>query len=420
MLFALEIGKVPGLGKATYFSFKYLSSILLRRNKIMYPEMETIKCSIMRGGTSKGVFIMKNDLPKDPQKRDKVILSIYGSPDLRQIDGLGGADVLTSKLAIISSPTRDDADVDYTFGQVSFTSEFVDYGGNCGNISSAVGPFAINNGLVEAVEPVTTVRIHMTNSDNILVAEVPVKNGKAAVEGDFSIDGVPGTGAKITLDWSDTQGAFTGKLLPTGNVKDIIEAQGKEYSVSIVDAGNPLVFIKAQDIGIDGTETPDEIEGNKELMDLIEQIRGKAAQKINMVEDWKMAATKTPYVPFFAIVSPPKDYKTFDGKEIKSEDIDITSRLLFMLKMHKTYPGTGTVCTGAAARIPGSVVWQVLKEDAKSRVKINIGHPAGIISVESEADIKEGNIQLKRAAIYRTARLIMDGNVYVKKSVYNK
>lgn len=386
----------------------------------MHPEMEMVKCSIMRGGTSKGIFIMKNDLPKDPSERDKVILAIYGSPDLRQIDGLGGADVLTSKLAIISPSTREDADVDYTFAQVSFSTSFVDYGGNCGNISSAVGPFAINAGLVEAKEPVTTVRIHLTNSNNILVAEVPVKDGKAAVEGDFRIDGVPGTGAKITLDWSDTQGAFTGKLLPTGNAKDIISVDGKEYPVSIVDAGNPLVFIKAEDIGIVGTETPEQIESNKELMDLIEQIRGRAAAKINMVESWDLAATKTPYVPFFAIVSSPKDYITFDGKQIKAEDIDMVSRLLFMLKMHKTYPGTGTVCTGAAARIPGSVVWEVLKEAAKSRVTINIGHPAGIIPVESEAEIEDGNIKLRRAAMYRTARPIMDGYVYVRKSIYNK
>src|SRR5665647_1622102 len=207
----------------------------------MHPEMEMLRCAIVRGGTSKGIFIMKNELPKDPVKRDAVIRAIYGSPDVRQIDGLGGADVLTSKLAIISPSTRPDADVDYTFGQVSFETDFVDYGGNCGNLSSAVGPFAIDEGLVAPVEPITTVRIHLTNSNNILIAEVPVKDGKAMVDGDFVIDGCPGTGAKITLDWSDVVGGITGKLLPTGNVKDIIEADGVKYPVSIVDAGNPVV-----------------------------------------------------------------------------------------------------------------------------------------------------------------------------------
>jgi hypothetical protein len=384
----------------------------------MYPEMEMLRCSIVRGGTSKGVFIMKNELPQDPVKRDAVIRAIYGSPDVRQIDGLGGADVLTSKLAIISPSTREDADVDYTFGQVSFETEFIDYGGNCGNISSAVGPFAIDEGLVEPQEPITTVRIHLTNSNNILVAEVPVKNGKAMVDGDCVIDGVPGTGAKITLDWSDTAGAFTGKLLPTGNTQDMIEVAGKQYVVSLVDAGNPLVFINARSLGMKGTESPQEIEANKELMATIEQIRGRAAVIFGLVDKPEDAAAKSPYNPFFAIVSPSADYKTIGGGTVKASEVDLVARLIFMLRMHKTYPGTGTVCTGAAARIPGSIVWEVLTEEAKERLTIQIGHPGGIIPVEAEAELVNGHVQLKRAAIYRTARKIMDGFVYVRKSVF--
>ncbi len=384
----------------------------------MHPEMEMLRCAIVRGGTSKGVFIMKNELPKDPVLRDKIICAIYGSPDVRQIDGLGGADVLTSKLAIISPSTRKDADIDYTFGQVSFETKFVDYGGNCGNISAAVGPFVIDEGLVEALEPITTVRIHLTNSNNILVAEVPVKNGKAMVAGDCRIDGCPGTGAKITLDWSDTAGSITGKLLPTNNAKDIIEGYGKKYTVYLVDAGNPLVFIHASSLGMKGTESPQKIEANKALMDTIEKIRGRAAVIFGLVKKPEEAAVKSPYIPFFAIVSPPADYQTINGKEVKATDVDMISRLLFMLRMHKTYPGTGTVCTGAAARIPGSVVWDVLREEAKSRVTIQIGHPGGIIPVESEAELVDGSVKLKRAAIYRTARRIMDGYVYVKKHFF--
>src|SRR5208283_3439316 len=258
----------------------------------MHSEMEMLRCVIVRGGTSKGVFIMKNELPSDPAKRDAVICAIYGSPDVRQIDGLGGADVLTSKLAIISPSTREDADVDYTFGQVSFETDFIDYNGNCGNISSAVGPFAIDEGLVEPKEPVTVVRIHLTNSDNILVAEVPVENGKAMVEGDCQIDGCPGTGAKITLDWSDTAGAITGKLLPTGNAQDVIDVEGKQYSVSLVDAGNLLVFINASSLGMKGIESPQEIEGNKSLMETIEKIRGRAAMICGLVKKPEDAATK--------------------------------------------------------------------------------------------------------------------------------
>ena len=384
----------------------------------MHPEMEMLRCAIVRGGTSKGIFIMKNELPKDQVERDAVILAIYGSPDVRQIDGLGGADVLTSKLAIISPSTRPDADVDYTFGQVSFETNFVDYGANCGNLSSAVGPFAIDEGLVEPVEPITTVRIHLTNSNNIVIAEVPVKNGKAMVEGDFAIDGCPGTGAKITMDWSDVIGGVTGKLLPTGNVKDIIEADGVKYPISIVDAGTPTVFIHAASLGMKGTETPNEIESNKQLMQTIEKIRGQATVMCGMVEKAEEAKTKSPYAPFFAIVSPPADYRTISGTSVKAEEVDMVSRLLFMLKMHKTYPITGTVCTGAAVRIPGSIAYEVLREAARSRLTVNIGHPGGVIPVETATETADGQIKMKKIGVYRTARRIMEGYVYVRKSVF--
>jgi hypothetical protein len=384
----------------------------------MHPEMEMLRCAIVRGGTSKGVFILKRELPSDPAKRDAVIRAIYGSPDVRQIDGLGGADVLTSKLAIISPSTRKDADVDYTFGQVSINTEFVDYGGNCGNISSAVGPFAIDEGFVQAKEPITTVRIHLTNSNNILVAEVPVKDGRARVDGDFAIDGCPGTGAKITLDWSDTVGAITGKLLPTGNAKDCIRVEGKSYPVSIVDAANPLVFIHASSLGLQGTESPSQIEADKHLMQTIEQIRGTACVMIGLVDKPEDAATRTPYQPFFAIVSEPADYQTIGGTQVKAAEVDLVARLLFMLRMHKTYPVTGTVCTGAAVRVPGTIAYEVLRDAAKSRMTVQIGHPGGIIPVEAESATVDGQVKLTRLGVYRTARRIMDGYVYVRKSVF--
>ena len=385
----------------------------------MHPEMESLRCVIMRAGTSKGIFIMKNELPNDPKNRDAVIRAIFGSPDIRQIDGLGGADVLTSKLAIISPSSRDDTDLDYTFAQVSFDSDIIDYRSNCGNISAGVGPFAVDQGLVNVVAPITTVRIHQTNTGKIIVAKVSIKDGKAAVEGDFHIDGVPGTGAKISLDFSDMIGSITGKLLPTGNVKDVINIKNVgKYTVSIVDVAIPVVFIKADELGMKGIETPEEIEENKGLMNLIEQIRGRIAAKIGLVDRWDLAASNSPYSPFFAIVSPAQDYTTYNGLEVKASDIDIVSRLLFMLRMHKTYPGTGTVCTGVAARIPGTIVREVLKEDAKNRLQVNIGHPAGIIPVESEIRKEGGSIELKKAVFYRTARIIMEGRVFVRKSVY--
>ncbi len=384
----------------------------------MGSEMNMVRCIIARGGTSKGIYILENELPKDQHRRDSIILSLFGSPDVRQIDGLGGADPLTSKLAILGPPSRPDADVDYTFGQVSFDQAFVDYKGNCGNISAGVGPVAIAMGLVRAVEPVTTVRIHMTNSHRMLTAEVPVVDGRAAVEGDLAIDGCPGTGARITLDWSDSQGAMTGRLLPTGQPQDRLVVDGRSYPVSLVDAGNPLVFIAADSLGLEGIEKPAEIEANKPVMALIETLRGQAAKIFGLVENAEDAAIKSPYNPFFCIVSPPRSYTTFDGKRVDGNDIDIVSRLLFMLRMHKTHPGTGTVCLGAAARIPGSIVYEMLRPAAHDRLTISIGHPAGIIPVESEVTTENGAIRLKRAAIYRTARLLMEGYAYVRKSAY--
>ena len=383
----------------------------------MNSQMETIKCTIMRGGTSKGIFINKNELPKDPVKRDKIILGIFGSPDIRQIDGLGGADVLTSKLAIISPSSSEDADVDYTFGQVSFETDTIDYKGNCGNISSAVGPYAIDEGIVPIRGDVTKVRINLTNSHRILNAEVPVVEGKAAVEGNYKIDGVPGTGAKIAMDWSDTTGAFTGKLLPTGNPKDEIETEDGVFPVSLVDAGNPLIFIKAESLGLKGTEDPGTIEANSILMNKIERIRSKGAQMLGLVDDYKDATEKSPYNPFFAIISHPADYTALNDIKVEADNIDLVSRLAFMQRMHKAYPITGTVCTGAAARIPGSIVWDQMRKSSRKNGVLKIGHPGGIIDVEAIAYDEENKIEMKKIGVYRTARRIMDGNVYVKKSL---
>lgn len=380
----------------------------------MHPEMIDLQCTIMRGGTSKGIFIMENELPVAPEERDEIICSIFGSPDVRQIDGLGGADVLTSKLAIIGPSNRQNADVDYTFGQVSFDRKYIDYKGNCGNISAAVGPYAIDKGLVKAVEPVTTVRIHLTNSGQILTAEVPVKNGKARVKGDCHIDGVPGTGARIDLDWSDIIGTVSGKLLPTGNAKDEFVIDDKSYEVSLVDVGNPLVFIKAESLGIKGTETPSEIETNDKLMNTIEKIRGRAAVIFGLVDNPEEAKEKSPYNPFFAIVSSPSNYKCYNGKKVKKDEADIVSRLLFMLHMHKTYPITGTVCTGAAMKIHGSIPWEVMNEEAKEKEALRIGHPSGVLEVKVKVNNKCNPVKMESIKVFRTARKIMDGTVYVK------
>lgn len=381
----------------------------------MYPQMQEFRVSIYRGGTSKGIFIKENELPVDPASRKRVIQAIFGSPDPRQIDGLGGAEVLTSKLAIIGSPSRPDADVDYTFAQVSFDSDIVDYGGNCGNISSAVGAYAVNEGMVAAVEPVTRVRIHQVNTECILIADVPVKAGKAQVSGECRIDGVPGTSAPILMDFYDSAGSTTGSVLPTGNPTDMIQVPGYgEFEVSIVDAGNVVVFVEADSLGLKGTELCREIEADKELRTKMEAIRAAATVRVGLAKTMQ-DATDHPYAPFFAVVSPAQTYQSeIDGHVVDAADIDITSRLSFMLHMHKTYPGTGTVCTGAAARIPGTVVYRQLSEAARTRTELRIGHPGGCIRVNAKRDSDGKFLQL---AYERTARKILDGVAYVKDEV---
>lgn len=382
--------------------------------------MEQIKTpvTIMRAGTSKGIFIQEKDLPKDQGERDQLILNIFGSPDIRQIDGLGGADPLTSKLAIIGPSTREDADVDYTFGQVSYVAPKIDYSGNCGNISSGVGPFAVDEGLVEVVEPVTKVIVHNTNTGKLLIEEVQVKNGKAKVQGDFKIAGVPNTAAEITIDFSDTAGAATGKLLPTGNVIDKIQVEGYgEIEASLVDAANPVVFVRAKDLGLTGIETPSQIDENKKMLDTLEEIRGKAAVMMGLVDKWEAAITEVPAFPMIAFISPAQDYKDFTkGEEIKEEQLDFVSRLMFMQVIHKTYAGTATICTGAAARVEGTIVNEAMKAKNKGKEDVlKIGHPAGVITIDVAAKEEEGKWKLQKAAISRTARRIMDGNCYTVK-----
>ncbi|MCR2025645.1 2-methylaconitate cis-trans isomerase PrpF family protein [Anaerotruncus colihominis] len=371
-----------------------------------------IPCVIMRAGTSKGIFIKENDLPKNQAMRDKTILAIFGSPDVRQIDGLAGADPLTSKLAIIGPPTRDDADVDYTFGQVSIDGTVIDYSGNCGNISSGVGPFAIDESMVRAEEGITMVRIHNTNTGKILRAEVEVRDGKAVVSGNCKIDGVPGTSAPILMDFASTAGAATGKLLPTGNVVDVIETSKGAIEASMVDVANPCIFVRASDVGMKGTETPSEINGNKALLELLEELRAKGAVMMGKCKTEEEAHTKSPAFPMICFVTAPADYTDFTtGNTIKADEVDFVARLMFMQVLHKTYAGTATACTGAAAKIPGTIVNQVIP-DIEHKTRIRIGHPAGVLPVV--ADVKDGHVE--KAAFERTARRIMEGYVYVETS----
>ena len=379
---------------------------------------EMLKCSILRGGTSKAVFFMRNDLPDDPGVRDRAIRRVFGAPDAREIDGLGGADMLTSKVAIIGPSTRKDCDVDYLFGQVLILKPMIDYGLNCGNISSAVGPFAIDEGLVDAVEPVTIVRIHQVNTRTVIVAEVPVRGKKAEVDGDYEIDGVPGTGARINLDFSDSAGGITGSFLPTGNVVDVLRVDGEgDFVVSLVDAANPTVFIKASDVGLEGTETPQQIDSAPALIAKVEKIRSHATVAMGLVDDWHRATDERPNVPFAALCAPATSYASWTtGQRVDSESIDICVRLTAMKRVHQAYPVSGTICTVAASMIPGTIVNQIAKSEVVDRGELRVGHPAGIIAAEGRVDKEGESYVLKRAAIGRTARCLMKGYAFIPKS----
>lgn len=382
-------------------------------------EFRKVPCVIQRGGTSKGIYIHEKDLPRDPEVRKKVILAIFGSPDRRQIDGLGGADPLTSKLAIIAPSQRPDSDVDYTFGAVDLTQPIVDFRGNCGNISSGVGPFAIDEGLVEAKSSEMMVRIFNTNTKKILKAYVPTINGKTKYFGDYAIDGVPGTAAKILLDYSATAGTITGKILPTGNAIDIISVPGiGKIELSIVDAANPMCFIKPSVFNFSGIESPLDPKV-LDALKTIELIRGTAAKMIGLVDEATKARTASPAIPMLAIVSKPQSYLSFtDGRKIEADTIDFVSRVFYMQEMHKTYSATATVCTGVAALIEGTLVNQVCVAKAFDKKTVRFGHPAGSIPIEVEVERREGEFYLKKAAMGRTSRRIMEGFAYVPESLF--
>ena len=380
-------------------------------------EFVKIPAVYMRGGTSKGAYLMLEDLPADPLLRDKAILAIYGSPDARQINGIGGADPLTSKVALIARSKREHVDVDYTFGYVGITEAVVDYEGNCGNMSSAVGPFAIIKGLVPAVEPVTKVRIYNTNTQKVIEAEVQVKEGEIVYNGDYSIAGVPGSGAKIVLNFLNSAGSKTGKLLPTGNVTDeIILKSGKTVRVSLVDAANPAVFVKAEDIGFTGKELPQETETNPDILEIMEDIRTSAAVMMGLA---KSKETASPAVPKVAFVAAPTDYKTSAGEIISAGEIDLLARTKALAVMHKTYAVTGGICVATAALIEGTVVNEIAAAKAKATGEVRIGHPSGLLEVFVDLQKQPDNgWKLERAGVSRTAKPIMEGLAYVPSTLY--
>ncbi|HSV84437.1 MAG TPA: PrpF domain-containing protein [Ramlibacter sp.] len=373
-------------------------------------EQIRVPVTLMRGGTSKAVFLAQRDVPVDPQQRQRFLLALFGSPDVRQIDGLGGADILTSKCAIIGPPSRPDADIDYTFVQVGIDQPVVSYEIVCGNISSATGVYALQERLVPVQEPVTTVRVHNTNTGKILRLAVQCADGEPRVEGDCEVDGVPGTGAEVALDYSDTSGGATGRLLPTGQARDSVYLPqlGREIPVSIVDVGTICVFMQASDLGASGTELPGQLDPR--IHEMAEAVRRWVAERCGL----DRATTITPYQ---ILVGPPQSYRNIAGNRlVDASEIDLVARMVLQGGvMHKAFPGGGSVCLSVAALIAGTIPAEMLAGPAGAR-RLRIGHPSGVIGIHADVGLSDiGDWTVREVHFARTARRLLDGFAYVRR-----
>jgi 4-oxalomesaconate tautomerase len=357
-----------------------------------------IPCTLMRGGTSKGPFFLASDLPHDTQLRDGVLLALMGSPDARQINGVGGADPLTSKVAIISRSARPEIDVDYLFAQVAIDRAFVDVTPNCGNMLAAVGPFTIERGLVPAIDSVTPVRIYMVNTGNTAIAHVPTANGEVCYEGNASIAGVPGTAAPIRIDFLNTAGSVCGSLLPTGRARD--ELDGVE--ATLIDNGMPVVILRASDFGKTGYEAPAELDSDHNFKKRLEEVRILAGQRMGLGD------VRAKVVPKMTLIAAPRS----GG--------DLATRTFIPHKCHAAIGVLGAVTVGTACAIPGSIASGIVSLSGEAVKRLSVEHPSGEFSLEIETgEPHGGTIRILRSSLIRTARALFRGEVLVPSSIWN-
>lgn len=372
-----------------------------------------IKATYYRGGTSKGVFFQKKDLPtQDEKELNKIFLKVIGSPDPngRQLNGMGGGVSSVSKCVIISPSERDDADVDYNFIQIAVDQPIAEWNNNCGNLSGAVGPYAVQEGIIKPKEGENKIRIYQVNTDKIIHSTFNVRDGKPEIEGDYTIAGVYGESSKVRLDYLEPGGSGTGKLLPTGNVIDEIEIDGfGKIKVSVVDAATPLIYIQAEDLGLKGTESPDELDGNAEKMEIIQKIRRKCAFMTGLSKSEHEAPMNTPRI---GIVTSPKDYISLDKSKIKGDDQDITVRMFSMGKTHKAIMGTAGVNIGVAAAVEGTIPNLIKRKDSNP-LELRAGNPSGVMTAGAVIEQVDGKPHAKSAIMYRTFRPLMRGEVLV-------
>ena len=384
-----------------------------------------LRAVFMRGGTSKAVMFRAADLPAERELWTPIFLGVIGSPDPngRQLDGMGGGISSLSKICVIEPPTRAGADVDYTFAQVSVKDAAVDYSGNCGNMSSAIGPFAVDENLIVVADAdgEATVRIHNTNTRKLIVAHFPLEGGRAAVDGDFRLPGIAGSGAPVRLDFLEPGGAGTGMLLPTGNATDTLEADGvRGIEVSMVDAANPCVFVAADALGASGVEMPDELEANGALLRRLEAIRIAASLRMGIAKTAE-AAARIPSIPKVAMVAPAREARTLAGERLAAADADITVRMISIGQPHRAVPLTGAMCLAVASRIEGTVVNRIARPSASPTDPVRIAQPSGLTVVGAvvrrSRDGEHCEWLAESATVYRTARRLMEGWVYVRASM---
>lgn len=373
-----------------------------------------IPAVFMRGGTSKALMFHARDLPPR-EEWDGLFMAAMGTPDPygHQLDGMGGGVSSLSKVCVLAASERPDVDIDYTFAQVLIRESRVDYSGNCGNMSSAVGPFAVDEGLFAASGESATVRILNTNTSKVIHATFAVAEGRALARGTLAIPGVSGTGAPVRLDFLQPGGATTGRLLQTGRSIERIEVEGVGMiEVSMVDAANATVFVRARDVGLSGLELPDELEARPETLALLDAIRRRASVSMGIARDTEAARGKTS-VPFVGIVSPAADAATVSGGTIARSEIDLHARVISSGQPHRALPLTVSLCTAVAARIEGTVVAEMLAPGAVEGGALRLGMPSGILTVGADVAIEDGRWVARAGSFYRTARRLFDGRVWV-------
>ena len=380
--------------------------------------LRSTRAVFMRGGTSKALVFRTEDLPADRLAWDPIFLAAIGSPDPngRQLDGMGGGVSYLSKVCVVGRPSREEPHVDYTFAQIAIDRAEVDYAGNCGNMSSAIGPFALDEGLVPApTRGIAAVRIHNTNTGKMVVARFPVEDGRAAVAGDLAIDGVSGTAAPIRLDFADPGGAKTGRLLPTGNPADTLDVPGLgQVRVSLIDAANPSVLVAAADLGIAGTEAPAAIERDRGLMNRLEMLRCAAAVRMGLAPDGD-AAARVVSIPKVGLLSAPVDAVLLSGMTLAAGEVDIVARMISVGQPHRAVPLTGALCLAVACRVPGSVAHDLVRQSdpgADPAAPVRIGHPSGSILVAAKVVPGGDGPRVPFATVFRTARRLFRGEVF--------